>query len=648
MQKTFLLLSTACFSFFISNAQIADDDTLLTIASTPVSANEFVRVYNKNLNLVQDDSQKEIDSYLELFINYKLKLTEAKALRYDKDPVYLKEFQSYKNQLTQSYLTDKNVTDDLVREAYDRTTNEVKAQHILILLDEVETDPLAVYSKVEAYRERLVNEDFESLKKELHNGKNIFVEDLGYFSAFKMVYNFESAAYATEVGAVSQPFRTRFGFHVVKILEKRKSRGQVSVAHIMIANTQKDSTLVAKDRIQELHRLLLQGDDFGELAKQFSDDKSSSNRGGELSPFKSGQINSEIFETTAFELNPSNPISKPIQTQFGWHILKYINKIPVKSFEELQPELESQVGKDSRSQLVKAKMLERLLVEYQVENPNSKLMNVESNLTYITSEKAWEFSKDFDNNLPFLTIKNQSYTYQDFLNFINANQKTNKKEWTTAVVVKKQYASFLEQSVIQYKKDNLESENEEFAHILNEYREGLLLFELMQDKIWEGAKNDSIGLQEFYNANKQNYVWPERIEGSVARSTNAKYIKKVQKYWQKNSSNEAIDEAINKDQQNVIFSNGELELDQAPLPKSFNVRTKTPISEVIKENNSFYVVNVKEFKPKSQKTFEEAKGQLIADYQIALESKWTQELRAKFKVDVNESVLAKVNALISN
>ncbi|MDA9126434.1 peptidylprolyl isomerase [Flavobacteriaceae bacterium] len=648
MQKTFLLLSTACFSFFISNAQIADDDTLLTIASTPVSANEFVRVYNKNLNLVQDDSQKEIDSYLELFINYKLKLTEAKALRYDKDPVYLKEFQSYKNQLTQSYLTDKNVTDDLVREAYDRTTNEVKAQHILILLDEVETDTLAVYSKVEAYRERLVNEDFESLKKELGNGKNIFVEDLGYFSAFKMVYNFESAAYATEVGAVSQPFRTRFGFHVVKILEKRKSRGQVSVAHIMIANTQKDSTLVAKDRIQELHRLLLQGDDFGELAKQFSDDKSSSNRGGELSPFKSGQINSEIFETTAFELNPSNPISKPIQTQFGWHILKYINKIPVKSFEELQPELESQVGKDSRSQLVKAKMLERLLVEYQVENPNSKLMNVESNLTYITSEKAWEFSKDFDNNLPFLTIKNQSYTYQDFLNFINANQKANKKEWTTAVVVKKQYASFLEQSVIQYKKDNLESENEEFAHILNEYREGLLLFELMQDKIWEGAKNDSIGLQEFYNANKQNYVWPERIEGSVARSTNAKYIKKVQKYWQKNSSNEAIDEAINKDQQNVIFSNGELELDQAPLPKSFNVRTKTPISEVIKENNSFYVVNVKEFKPKSQKTFEEAKGQLIADYQIALESKWTQELRAKFKVDVNESVLAKVNALISN
>ena len=646
MKKTFLFLSISCFSFLLSNAQISDNDILLSISGQPISANEFVRVYNKNLNLVQDDSQKEVDSYLELFVNYKLKLTEAKALRYDKDPVYLKEFKSYRNQLTQSYLTDKNVTDDLIREAYDRTENEVKAQHILVLLDEVETDTLATYSKVQEYRERFVNEDFESLKKEFHNGESIFVEDLGYFSAFKMVYNFESAAYTTDVGDVSQPFRTKFGFHVVKVLEKRKSRGQVGVAHIMIANTQKDSTLVAEERIQELYRLLLQGDDFAELAKQFSDDKSSSMRGGELSPFKSGQINSEIFETTAFELSKSNPISKPIQTQFGWHILKFINKKPIQSFDELQPELKNQVGKDSRSQLVKAKMLEQLLAEYQIDNPNPKLAKFESKLTYNTSQNTWELPNDFDKNQSFLAIQNQTYTYQDFLDYLNNNQKSIKKEWPTAVVVKKQYASFLEQSVFQYKEDNLENDNEEFAHILKEYREGLLLFELMQDKIWEGAKNDSIGLQEFYNANKQNYVWPDRIEGTVARSTNAKYIKKVRKYWAKNKSNEVIDETLNKDQQNVIFSNGELELGDPTLPKKLEF--KTGLSKMIKENSNFYVVNVTALKPTTQKTFEEAQGQLISDYQIALETKWIEELRAKFEVDINESVLAKVNALISN
>ena len=646
MHKTYLFLSITLFTFLLSNAQIKDADTLITISGEPILANEFIRVYNKNLNLVQDDSQKNVDSYLELFVNYKLKLTEAKALRYDKDPKYINEFKSYKNQLTQTYLTDKNVTDDLVREAYERTKNEVKAQHILVLLDEVETDTLAAYSKIKAYRQRFINEDFESLKKELHNGKTTYIEDLGYFSAFKMVYNFETAAYATEVGSVSQPFRTRFGFNVVKILEKKKSKGEVSVAHIMIANTQKDTTLVAKDRIQELYRLLLQGEDFGELAKQFSDDKSSSMRGGELKPFKSGQINSEIFETTAFELSPSNPISKPIQTQFGWHILKYINKNPIQSFEKLQPELKNKVGKDSRSQLVKAKMLERLLAEYQIENPNSNLATLETNLSYNTSENIWELPSKFNKDQSFLSIKNQTYSYGDFLEYLNKNQKLIKKEWATSVIVKKQYASFLERSVFKYKEENLENENQEFAHILNEYREGLLLFDLMQDKIWEGAKNDSIGLQEFYNSNKQNYIWPDRIEGSVARSTDVKFVKKVRKYWAKNQSNQTISEVLNKDQQNVIFSNGELELGHPTLPKG--IEFKTGLSKVIEENSNFYVVNITAVKPTSPKTFEEAKGQLVADYQIELESRWINELRDKFKVNINQDVLAKVNALISN
>ena len=318
----------------------------------------------------------------------------------------------------------------------------------------------------------------------------------------------------------------------------------------------------------------------------------------------------------------------------------------MQSFEELQPELTNKVGKDSRSQLVKAKMLEQLLMEYQIENPNSKLANFESNLSYNGSQNVWELSKNLDANQSFLIIKNKTITYQDFLDYLNKNQKSIKKEWSTAVVVKKQYASFLEQSVFKYKEANLENENEEFAHILNEYREGLLLFELMQDKIWEGAKNDSIGLQEFYNANKQNYVWPDRIEGSVARSSDAKYIKKVRKYWKKNQSNEMIDEALNKEQQNVIFSNGELELGHPTLPKTLEF--KTGLSKVIEENSNFYVVNVTALKPTAQKTFEEAQGQLIADYQIALESEWIKELRTKFKVDINESVFAKVNALISN
>ena len=642
---TFFAIFWLSLSFL--NAQISESDVLLTISEEPILASEFIRVYNKNLNLVQDDSQKEVESYLKLFINYKLKLAEATLLGYDKDPEYVKELRSYKNQLTQNYLTDKNVTDELVLEAYDRTLNEVKAQHVLVRVEEFETDTLQAYSAIQDFQERLKNDDFESLKKEIHDGKSIFVEDLGFFTAFKMAYKFESVAFNTKVGEVSEPFRTKFGFHVVKVLEKRKSKGQVIVAHIMIANTQKDTTLVAKDRIQELHRLLLQGEDFGNIAKQFSDDKSSSMRSGELKPFKSGQINSTLFENTAFSLKEKEDISEPIQTQFGWHILKLIDKQAVKEFNSLKLDLESQVRKDSRSQLVKSKMLAKLLSQYQLTGLNPNLPLLKSNIVYDRSNKTWKFSDQIKDSKSFLVIQKTSYSFGDFLNFLNNNSKLINPNWATEFALNKQYKIFLEQSVFRYKKDNLENENQDFANILNEYREGLLLFELMQDKIWEGAKKDTIGLNAFYNENKANYLWPDRVIGSVARSSNAKNIKKVRKLWRSGKSNQSIDELLNKIQQNVIFSTGEFELGLSPLPESFTPRAKSQLSKIIKENNSFYIVNVKEFMPQSQKSLEDSRGQLISDYQTKLETQWILELKSKFNVKVNEDVFQKVKSIIS-
>jgi len=647
MKNALILLFLLLLPVSFLSAQVSESEVLLTISEEPVLASEFIRVYNKNLNLVQDDSQKEVESYLELFINYKLKLAEARSLRYDKDPIYLKELKSYKNQLTQNYLTDKNVTDDLVLEAYDRTLNEVKAQHILVRIEEFETDTLQAYTQIQALQGRLINEDFESLKKEIHDGKSVFVEDLGFFTAFKMLYNFETAAFLTKVGEVSNPFRTKYGFHVVKVLQKRKSKGQVSVAHIMIANTQKDTTLVAKDRIQELHRLLLQGENFGSLAKQFSDDKSSSMRNGELKPFKSGQINSATFESTAFNLKEKGDISEPIQTQFGWHILKLIDKQAVKEFNSLKPDLESQVRKDSRSQLVKSKMLAKLLSQYQLTGLNPNLPLLKSNIVYDRSNKTWKFSDQIKDSKSFLVIQKTSYSFGDFLNFLNNNSKLINPNWATEFALNKQYKIFLEQSVFRYKKDNLENENQDFANILNEYREGLLLFELMQDKIWEGAKKDTIGLNAFYNENKANYLWPDRVIGSVARSSNAKNIKKVRKLWRSGKSNQSIDELLNKIQQNVIFSTGEFELGLSPLPESFTPRVKSPLSKIIKENNSFYIVNVNEFMPQSQKSLEDSRGQLISDYQTKLETQWILELKSKFNVKVNEDVFQKVKSIIS-
>ena len=511
---------------------------------------------------------------------------------------------------------------------------------------------MQAFNAVLAFKDRLKNENFDSLKKEIHNGKNIFVEDLGFFTAFKMAYNFESKAFNTNVGDVSDPFRTKFGYHVVKILDKRKSKGEVSVAHIMIANTQKDNTLVAKDRILELHRLLVQGEDFGNLAKQFSDDKSSSVRNGELKPFKSGQINSTKFENTAFSLKKIGDISDPIQTQFGWHILKLIKKTPVPDFNKIKQDLENKVGKDSRSKLVRSKMIDKLLSEYNLSEKNPNLVLFQSNVFFDDSNKYWDIINETNNTKIFLQIKDRSYTFRDFIDFLNRNNKSINKKWNKKFIINHQYKFFLEQSMFQYKKDNLEYENQDFANILNEYREGLLLFELMQDKIWEGAKNDTLGLKVFYNDNKKNYLWPQRIMGSIASSSSYKTIKKVRKLWNKGNTNQMIDELLNKTKQNVIFSNGEFTLGELPLPESFTTTTgvesgvKSSISKVIKENNSFYVVNVNEFIPESKKTISEAKGQLISDYQNELESRWILELKSKFHVDLNEEVFQKVKSII--
>ena len=238
MTLRYVTLLVAVLLFSKVQSQSNSKDVLFTIDDEPVYASEFIRVYNKNLDLVQDESQKNIDEYLTLFTNYKLKLKEAESLGLQNKTSYKRELDSYKKQLAQNFVTDTTITESLVKEAYDRILNEVKVSHILVRLPENASpqDTLVAYNNIMKLRDRAINEGFDKVRKEVHNGQTIFGEDLGYFSAFRMVYPFESAAYNTKVGEISKPFRTRFGYHILKVYDKRKSRGEVTVAHIMVAN----------------------------------------------------------------------------------------------------------------------------------------------------------------------------------------------------------------------------------------------------------------------------------------------------------------------------------------------------------------------------------------------------------------------------
>ena len=633
MIRFFLVLNLLIGSVNFTIAQPIDSENLMTIGGETISVKEFLRVYNKNIDLVQDESQKNIDYYLNLYTNYKLKLKEARTLGFDKKESYKKEFESYKNQLSKAYNSDKEVTETLVKEAYNRTANEVKAQHILVRIQPGQ-DTLAAYEKIQALKPRLVKEDFKSLRTALHDGKSIFVEDLGYFSAFKMVYDFENAAFNTPLGQTSKPFRTQFGYHVVKLLNKRPSKGKVQVAHIMIANTQNDSTLVPQNRIKEIYRSIQEGDSFESLAKQFSDDKSSAAKGGVMNPFKSGDIRSEIFVNTAFGLKDIGAISEPIQTQFGWHILKLISKTPVEPYEKIKVDLEQKVKRDARSKIIRQKMLEKLKQQYKISQPS--LESVAALIEINDADDTWMVEASIEPQV-FLKIESQEFLYKDFLDLLNKNKRSFNVSTGKSKFISKQYALFLENNLFQYKKNNLINENEDYANVLKEYEEGLLLFDIMENKIWKGAQLDSIGLKSYYNENTSKFKSNSKITATIARSNKKKKLKAVKKLWSQGLSTETISQKLNKRDQALIFSSGDFEIDNPLIPK--NMVFNKGISEIFSLDDNYVLLNISNIETPQILSFEDAKGAVISNYQNVLEFEWLETLRNKYPIVINEEIL---------
>jgi peptidyl-prolyl cis-trans isomerase SurA len=634
MIRFFLVLNLLVGSVNFTIAQSIDSENLMTIGGETISVKEFLRVYNKNIDLVQDESQKNIDYYLNLYTNYKLKLKEARTLGFDKKDSYKKEFESYKNQLSKAYTSDKEVTETLVKEAYNRTTSEVKAHHILVRIQPGQ-DTLAAYEKIKALRSRMVKEDFTSLRTALHDGKSVFVEDLGYFSAFKMVYDFENAAFNTPLGQTSKPFRTQFGYHVVKVLDKRPSKGKVQVAHIMIANNQKDSTLVPENRIKEIYRSIQEGDSFESLAKQFSDDKSSAAKGGVMNPFKSGDIRSEIFVNTAFGLKEIGAISEPIQSQFGWHILKLISKTPVEPYEQIKVDLEQKVKRDARSKVIRQKMLEKLKQQYTISQPS--LESVVAKIQKNDADDTWEVEASMEPQV-FLKIESQEFSYRDFLDLLNKNKRSFKASTGKSKFISNQYALFLENNLFQYKKNNLINENEDYANVLKEYEEGLLLFDIMENKIWKGAQLDSIGLKSYYNENTSKFKSNSKITATIARSNKKKKLKAVKKMWSQGLSTDAISQKLNERDQALIFSSGDFEIDSPLIPK--NMVFNKGISEIYSLDDNYVLLNISNIETPQILSFEDAKGAVISKYQSVLESKWLETLRNKYPIVINEKILS--------
>ncbi|MDX1462752.1 MAG: peptidylprolyl isomerase [Marinirhabdus sp.] len=646
MNKVVLSILTVFVLCFSAVAQ--QDQVLLTVDGTPVYASEFSRVYKKNLELVQDERQKTVDGYLDLFIDYKLKVKEAQAQGLDKKQTYLREFEKYQEQLSRYYIYEDNVTSDLVREAYERGQEEIEARHLLILTSYSDSpaDTLAAYNKIKKLREQALNgADFTTLVKENSEEPNASESggQLGYFSVFSLVYPFETAAYNTPEGEISEIVRTRFGYHIIKVTGRRAREPKRTVSHIMISDRNDNTrTFDPEERINEIYQLLQQGQSFEELAKQYSEDKGSANQGGQLRPVAKGEITAEVFDQKIFSLTEEGEVTKPFKSSVGWHIarLDKINDNP--SFEDEEDMLTRRVKDGTRSKIVTAAVKNQIMDKYGFKMGAPYLEYFKTFVTEDLKRGRWKYEPIPENeNSVMFTIGDRPIYFEDFALYLSKNQMPRQSFSTVGEALVTIYDTFETETLKSYYKDKLEDEDPEYAAVISEYRDGLLIFDLMQKNVWNKAKMDTTAAKAFYEASKEKYKWNTRVDAIIVNASEKSYAEQARTLLMEGASVDAIKKALNTNEQvNVILSAGTFEEDSKALPQ--NLELNVGVSETLQQENRYSVVKVNEVIPPSIKSYDEVRGKVMTEYQQYLEEQLMDELREKYTVDVNKKTLKKL------
>ena len=642
---------------FASNAQ--DKRTLVTIAGDSISIDDFLRVYKKNN--VKDDTidKKSIEEYLQLFINFKLKVKEAEALGMDTAAAFVKELEGYREQLAEPYFVDESIIDKLMKEAYERSKEDLRASHILIRVgpNAVPEDTLTAYNKIMDAKARIENgelfakvardisEDASARdRKSQRNGQVIPGNsgDLGYFTVFDMVYPFETGAYTTKKGEISDPVRTSYGYHIIYVTDRIPALGEMQVAHLFLKmpqNATHDDSVYVEKRIDSLYQKIRNGEKFEDLVRKYSEDKGSAPSGGVLPKFNVNRMVPEFIEAIS-QLQDSGSISKPIQTMYGWHIIKLISKTGVKSFEDSEKELSKKVKKDQRSKLSTEVIISRIKKEYgykENEKGISKMYPLVDSSIY---QGKWSVPDKKNMGFVVFTLGEQVYSQSDFANYIVEHQTIGKGEKIDEFV-NRIFKDYVNERCKQYENSRLEEKYPEFKAIVGEYRDGILLFDLTDEKVWSKAVKDTSGLKNYYNEHKEDFIWGKRLDASIYTINDTAYVNAIRDLADKGLSDEDILSQYSQDSLNVLtvihkkFSEGDNDI----IDK---IKWKKGITSNMNQNGKTVFVVVHSKIAPEPKTFNEAKGLITAAYQDYLEKEWIKKLRGKYPVVINEESLKSI------
>ena len=614
---------------------------MLTIENKNISLEEFKNVFYKNNNDTEL-TKKYLDEYMELFINFKLKVMEADELGMDTIATFISELDGYRLQLAKPYLRNKEFDENMLVEAYERMKQDVKASHILIEVDEKATvkQEKEAYDKILAIRSQIIANtiSFSDAAKNNSDDKSAISNggNLSYFTAFMMVYDFETAAYKTEIGEISMPVKTKYGYHIIKVTDKREAVGEVKVAHIMFKSGQganEKKLNEAKDNINKVVELLSKGEEFADVAERFSEDRSTAVKGGSLPAFGVGKMVPE-FEMVAFALKDIGDISAPFRTEYGWHIITLLERKGFPEFEEVKADLKRKIERDSRGELSKQALYAKLHKTYKVVNKPATYTAFRKGAANAVALGTFSTSKE--HTATIVTINGKVVAVSSFVNYILLNQ-------TAGSNIDAMYTAFVNKELLAYEESQLETKYPEYKALLQEYREGILLFDLTNAKVWTKAVEDTIGLQKFYTKNISNYVWENRADATVYSCidlTTAKYVKKA--IYKKHRGNIT-------DAEMLLVSNTDSPLSLQISTKKFvkgeneyvdAVEWKAGIAGDIKtKDGSYIIVDIHEVLASGVKELNDTKGKVISDYQNTLEAEWITSLKVKYSVSINKEVL---------
>ena len=643
MKKFFLFLVMISFTGVIFS------QVLFTYGNNPVSKEEFLRAYNKNKTAVTD-KDKALRDYLDLYIRFKLKVKAAQELHLDTLVTLKSDLQNFRTQIEESYMNDQDEVDRLLNEAFGRSQKDIHISHMFIPFAKsaVPADTLKTYNAMKLAYKSLSSDhnSFGTVAAQLQQqGLGVTSDDLGFISAFSLPYNFETLVYKLKPSEVSKPYRTISGYHIFQNIEERKAVGKIKAAQILIA-VPSGAGSVDKNKAYRLADSIYQavkaGADFGEMAKAMSNDKMTYMSGGTLPEFGVGKYDA-IFESKAFSLQKNGDITFPFETSFGYHIIKRmsVSRVPSdKNDASFMYALKQQVLSDDRISIAKAKFLKQVLSR----TGYKKNMSINEQSLWILTDSFVVANKKI--SVGNLDAKSTLHSFNkgivkvgDWLQFAH-DYKSNSglyKGESNKVLMEK----YIALTANEYYRKRLEEFDPNFRYQMQEFKEGNLLFEIMERNVWSKASADSIGLQNYYTEHKTKYTWNVSADAILFSAANQNVASNAIKSLNSGQSWKSVMDTYPAQLQT---DSGRYELSQIPLPKNETVKEGLISNPVLNDadGTASFVKILKLYPANQQRKFEEARGLVINDYQGFIEERWIKILRLAYPVRINEAVFSSV------